>query len=971
MKTAIRFSFFFCLMLCATYRTQAENIPSTEPWRWVLFTTETGLPSNRVLEIIETPDGTPWASTEFGLAWYDGYVWHTVRNKQDTLSPMTYTFLCNSRGTLYIEQDGKLFSGNKEGIRPLPVYYQGQRIPVTNSVYLEGYGILFIHNAGLFLLQDSVATPPPFFLTELNNETILNLFMGRNNQLWIISNTGMYSYHEGQLQKRYSFSGEPFKISKFIENKNGYGLMNLVGPSEAKGIWEWEPHGEPRYVREIRLAVLESFDISEENNALLAQSQGTVMQRVNNSWSEIAVYPHQMHNIVSLKYRSNGDLWMGTEQGLYLFKASSPRWKFVRYPSSGAWNNVNQILFTKDRSIWMATEEGIVIHSPNGTQKFIDKIGSQKIKFLTGLAEDSKGNVWVSSGSAFEGAFRWDGSAWKHVDYKSGLDAGFIHRIKQDRFGRLWFFGLERSDAVKRNVEVEPGAYVLSNGKFFQWGIQQGLPSGRVYSVDVEQNGTLWFGTLHGISKWVPHNENADEGTWQHWGKEQGLRLERIFEVFVDRNYRVWFCDQNSGLGYIENNQPKYFTTADGLVSNAVWEVKEDSSGKLWVSTRSGVSIYDGETWYSIDENDGLTNTRLWPIIPTKDFTYIGTYGSGMAILNMKELSAHVPKIVLSEPLFRENITHVHWNVFSYWGEQQNNMIETRYRLDNTHWSPWSTIRTVSLYDIGSGKHSLEVQTKKIFGNGPTLIESTIIDVPYPYYLRPSYYIPFGILALALLTVRVKYVIQKKKQASMLRQSEERYRTLAESARDVIFIIDRDNRVQYVNSYALNNVGLQAVDVIGKPWEQVIPFQPSEELRDRVVTALQEGTTVHFEHHTQFPNSSLWYSTLLTPLYNEQGEIMGLMGISRDITKSKQSEMETKLLVEELKTALTQIKTLKGLLPICSGCKKIRDDKGYWQQVDQYITSHTDATFTHGMCPDCAKIYFPDYKPKQYNSQSS
>ena len=61
--------------------------------------------------------------------------------------------------------------------------------------------------------------------------------------------------------------------------------------------------------------------------------------------------------------------------------------------------------------------------------------------------------------------------------------------------------------------------------------------------------------------------------------------------------------------------------------------------------------------------------------------------------------------------------------------------------------------------------------------------------------------------------------------------------------------------------------------------------------------------------------------------------------------------------IKELQAALAQIKTLKGLLPICMYCKKIRDDKQYWQQVESYVTTHTEAQFSHSICPDCYKKY--------------
>jgi len=71
-------------------------------------------------------------------------------------------------------------------------------------------------------------------------------------------------------------------------------------------------------------------------------------------------------------------------------------------------------------------------------------------------------------------------------------------------------------------------------------------------------------------------------------------------------------------------------------------------------------------------------------------------------------------------------------------------------------------------------------------------------------------------------------------------------------------------------------------------------------------------------------------------------------------------ETEREALIKELQEAMSKIKTLSGLIPICAWCKKIRDDKGYWQTVEQYIGEHSQAEFTHGMCPECQKKYIPE-----------
>ena len=80
----------------------------------------------------------------------------------------------------------------------------------------------------------------------------------------------------------------------------------------------------------------------------------------------------------------------------------------------------------------------------------------------------------------------------------------------------------------------------------------------------------------------------------------------------------------------------------------------------------------------------------------------------------------------------------------------------------------------------------------------------------------------------------------------------------------------------------------------------------------------------------------------------------------------KRAEIEKDKLIVELKDALHTVKTLSGLLPICASCKKIRDDNGYWNQIESYIQTHSEAKFSHGMCPDCAKQFYPEiYKKKE------
>lgn len=81
----------------------------------------------------------------------------------------------------------------------------------------------------------------------------------------------------------------------------------------------------------------------------------------------------------------------------------------------------------------------------------------------------------------------------------------------------------------------------------------------------------------------------------------------------------------------------------------------------------------------------------------------------------------------------------------------------------------------------------------------------------------------------------------------------------------------------------------------------------------------------------------------------------------QEIAQRKQAEKEREAVIGELEEALTKVKTLSGLLPICANCKKIRDDEGTWHSMEVYVRERSDADFSHGVCPDCMRELYPWY----------
>jgi DNA-binding response OmpR family regulator len=132
-------------------------------------------------------------------------------------------------------------------------------------------------------------------------------------------------------------------------------------------------------------------------------------------------------------------------------------------------------------------------------------------------------------------------------------------------------------------------------------------------------------------------------------------------------------------------------------------------------------------------------------------------------------------------------------------------------------------------------------------------------------------------------------------------------------------------------------------------------IKTDEELR-RIFVILVSGVLVSSEYQADGLNVGA-DGYMVKDMTNREflARVSSMVRIKRVEDALREKEREQQKLISELKDALAEIKTLKGLIPICASCKKIRDDEGYWNQLEAYLSKHTDAVFTHGFCPECAK----------------
>lgn len=202
-------------------------------------------------------------------------------------------------------------------------------------------------------------------------------------------------------------------------------------------------------------------------------------------------------------------------------------------------------------------------------------------------------------------------------------------------------------------------------------------------------------------------------------------------------------------------------------------------------------------------------------------------------------------------------------------------------------------------------------------------------------------------------------ITERKQFETDLQESENKFRDLAEKSVVGIYLI-QDEIFKYVNHMLAQIFGYTVDELIGKkgPVDLVLPedWPPVKEyLRKRLCG---EILSIHYEYRGKTKHQKVIYIEAYGTKTMYQGR-PAVIGTLLDITTRKLAEEERERLILDHLNALSRIKTLSGLLPICASCKKIRDDKGYWKQIETYISEHSEALFSHGMCPDCANKLYP------------
>ena len=216
------------------------------------------------------------------------------------------------------------------------------------------------------------------------------------------------------------------------------------------------------------------------------------------------------------------------------------------------------------------------------------------------------------------------------------------------------------------------------------------------------------------------------------------------------------------------------------------------------------------------------------------------------------------------------------------------------------------------------------------------------------------------LLLLGLLVLQGLNIRERKRAAEALEASEQKYYKAFMTGPDSIAITRiSDGQFVEVNQTLVRTLGYRRDEVIGKTAAELDNWAVPEDRQAFVDTLTEKGECKDLETAFRAKDGRLIPHVIAGTLIDLAGERC-VLSIARDMTERKKADEERERLITELQGALAKVKTLHGLIPICASCKNIRDDEGYWHQVETYVRDHSLAEFSHGICPDCMHKLYPN-----------
>jgi ligand-binding sensor domain-containing protein len=677
-----------------------------------------------------------------------------------------------------------------------------------------------------------------------------------------------------------------------------------------------------------------------------------------------------LHNRVNaLHCDDKGTLWIGTAKGLSALTSG----KFTNYPldlegegritgvvgdgSRGLWlglgphglahfeagtvtrytardglasDEVGGVYLDSRGTLWIATSRGLCRRrldrfSCSSDQAGTDSLSTVALRSLQAPMEDREGNLWVGSGN--QGLMRFKDSPFAFYGAEQGLPGDGTRVVLETRDGTLWIGGV---DGLSR----------LTGGHVTRYGTSEGLSNTSIRTLFEDLDGSLWIGTAVGL------NVLRDGKIVQV--KDSGLGKAFVYGVLRDRRGDLWVGTSNYGLFRGHGNRYTVYTSADGLDGSQIRCLRQDGRGDIWIGTKDGALTcwHEGQfTRYGPEQ--GLAGDSVNSLyVDGEDALWVGTR-HGLSRIKNGRIASYDARNGLPENLIYQMIED---GVGDMWLTCSRGI----FRIPKTQLAALLAGTSQRVNCVAYGSEMGARGTAPAVGGYPSILRDREGSLWFAHLRGLSLLDPRrNFSADVAFPTRIEEILVD----SRLEPAS------ADGAPPAFGPGDGRVEIHYtaLHLYAPEKMTFRyRLEGLDSQWTD------AQTRRVAYYTNLPPGNYRFEVEATNFKGvkaaQPAVFKFSLKPHFYQARWFQGLAALALvllafaahriRVARHERAEAELQRRVDD---AVANLDLLDGLLPICAWCKKVREDTGYWSQVEAYVSAHSRAQFSHGICPDCAK----------------
>lgn len=587
---------------------QPPSLRKAVPFNYTrrVWQVQDGLPEDVVQAFAQTPDRYLWIGTTGGLIRFDG-VQFEVYDRRTVPQLAEKSIFC-----MKIARDGGLWIGTEGG--------------------------------GLLLYRDGVFRS--FSTTEgLTNGFVRVVYQDHRGQIWIGTDGGLFQVAGSRIQRMDNTKEIPsVEVHAIAEDAHeglwvvgsrvlridhgkatGYSLRGELSQYRAKSVLAasdgtmWVGTVSGLYKRGALAYTAREFDkvsgISGTVRALWQSPEGVLWIGTIGQGAFVMNQGKLFHlaspgwlpnnTVLRLFQDAENDIWIGTQHGMLRLSETSV--STVPLPGA-ADSDFGTVYFDQSQDLWMASSSLFRIR--DGVAKRYSFPGLEGIRIRT-VFRDRAGDRWI--GTDGSGAFRIHGNRVEHLTTKHGLVNNYIRDFLQSTDGNIW-------------IATDSGVSRWFAGNIRSYQMQDGLCYFNVRSLLQDKRGDIWIGTERGLSRLRGDVFQHDEAT-------QELHDEKVWSMHEDEDGALWFATNTDGLFRWKAGRMTHLTTAQGLVSDSIYQILEDPQHRFWISGSQGVStIRRSELDRAAEHPEYQMSVNLFGISQGAEMTQIygGTQSAGV-----------------------------------------------------------------------------------------------------------------------------------------------------------------------------------------------------------------------------------------------------------------------------------------------------------------------------------------------------